>query len=168
MADAFVGEIRIFGGTFAPMDWAFCNGQLLSISQYSVLYSLIGTTYGGDGVTTFALPDLRGRVPVHQGNGYTIGQAGGQETVALQADQVPAHTHTVRAKQGDGTANTPAGNVWATVPSLKYYSTAAPNLAMRSGTVGQAGGNGAAHENMMPSRVLNFIICLNGYYPTRP
>ena len=168
MTEPFVGEIRMFGGIFAPMDWAFCDGQTMPIAQYDVLYALIGTTYGGDGVTNFNLPDLRGRVPVHQGNGYVIGQAGGQETVILQANQVAAHTHAVRAKDGAGNATTPSGNVWATVPDVKHYSATAPNLAMRSATVGQGGGNGAAHDNVMPFQVVNFIISLSGYFPQRP
>ena len=171
MADAFIGEIRIFGGTFAPMDWAFCDGTTLPIVGNETLFSLIGTIYGGDGVNNFKLPDLRGRVPVHQGTlagvTYIIGQQGGQETVALLANQVPAHTHKVRVKQGEGTASTPAGNVWATVPGSNRYSTNTPNLAMRSTTVGQAGGSGAAHENVMPFQAVNFIICMVGLYPTR-
>ena len=167
MADSFVGEIRMFGGNFAPMDWAFCDGQSLPIAQYDVLYSLIGTTYGGDGVANFNLPDLRGRLPMHQGNGYAIGQMGGQETVTLQANQVAAHTHTVRAKDGSGDKSTPAGNVWATVPGTNHYSVDPPTLAMRSATVGQGGGNGAAHDNVMPFLVVNFIISLSGYYPSR-
>ncbi|MBN2387246.1 MAG: phage tail protein [Anaerolineales bacterium] len=169
MAESFVGEIRIFGGTFAPMDWAFCDGATLSIAQYDVLFSLIGTTYGGDGVNNFNLPDLRGRVPVHMGTrdgvNYIIGQAGGQETVALQANQAAAHTHPVRAKDGSGDKSTPAGNVWATVPGTNYYSVDPPALAMRNTAGG--GGNGAAHDNVMPFFVVNFIICLAGVYPTR-
>jgi microcystin-dependent protein len=165
MADSYTGEIRMFGGTFAPMDWAFCDGQALPIAQYAVLFSLIGTTYGGDGVNSFNLPDLRGRLPMHQGSGYTIGQAGGQETVVLQANQVPVHTHVVRAKSGNGDKDTPSGNVWAATPDGRY-STATPSLAMKSSAVGNAGG-GQAHDNIMPYLAVNFIICLNGYYPTR-
>lgn len=167
MSEPFLGEIRIFGGTYAPLDWAFCDGQSLAIAQYDALYSLVGTTYGGDGMSSFNLPDLRGRVPMHRGNGYNLGEKGGQETVTLQANQVAAHTHAVRAKEGNGNANTPEGNVWATIPSEKRYSTATPALAMRSTTVSTGGGNGAAHDNMMPFLVINFIICLYGLYPQR-
>ncbi|RPJ26493.1 MAG: phage tail protein [Chloroflexi bacterium] len=165
MSDSYIGEIRMFGGTFAPLDWAFCQGQLLDISQNDVLYSLIGTTYGGDGVTTFALPDLRGRVPMHQGNGYTIGQKAGMETVPMTGDQVAAHTHTVRASTSPGTQNSPANAVWA-APATARYSTNPPSLAMNSSLV-SGGGGGQPHENMMPFLALNFIICLGGYYPTR-
>jgi microcystin-dependent protein len=166
MADSFVGEIRMFGGTYAPMDWAFCDGQSLPIAQYQDLYSLIGTTYGGDGMTYFNLPDLRGRLPVHQSSGYVIGQKGGVETVTLTADQIAAHTHAVRAKAGNGDQSSPANSAWAATPSGRY-SANPPGLAMKNSLVGTAGGS-QAHDNMMPFGVTNFIICLNGiYYPTR-
>ncbi len=165
MSDPFVGEIRMFGGTFAPMDWAFCDGQLLSISQADALFSLIGTLYGGDGTNTFALPDLRGRLPVHRGNGYGIGQSGGQETVALQAAHLPSHTHTVQARAGSGDKDSPSGNVWASAPDARY-STADPSLAMKSSAVGYTGSS-QAHNNMMPFLAVNFIISLAGLYPAR-
>jgi microcystin-dependent protein len=168
--DPFVGEIRIFGGTFAPMDWAFCDGQTMPIAQYDVLYALVGTTYGGDGANNFNLPDLRGRLPVHMGTrdgvNYIIGQAGGQETVALQANQVAAHTHKLRAKKETGNQNNPAGMVWAGAP--ERYSASTPALAMRSSAVQTAGGGGQAHDNVMPFFVVNFIISLSGYFPQRP
>jgi len=163
--DPFIGEIRIFGGTFAPMDWAFCDGALLPISQYSDLYSLIGITYGGDGTTNFALPDLRGRLPVHQGNGYPIGQKNGVETVNLAAGNLPAHQHAVRANAGTGNQSSPANGVWAAVTSARY-SANQPNLAMKSSLVGAAGG-GQPHDNTMPFLALNFIIALNGIFPSR-
>jgi microcystin-dependent protein len=156
----------MFGGTFAPMDWAFCDGRLLQIAQFDALFSLIGTTYGGDGVNYFALPDLRGRLPVHQGNGYVLGQAAGQETVVLQANLVAAHTHGVHAKTGPGDQDTPAGNVWASAPDPRY-SANPPALAMNSSSVSGGTGSGQAHDNLMPFQVLNFIICLNGIYPSR-
>jgi microcystin-dependent protein len=165
MSDAFVGEIRMFGGNFAPAEWAFCDGRLLPISVYSTLFSLIGNTYGGDGVTNFAVPDLRGRLPVHQGDTYILGQAGGAETVILQPNQVAAHTHVVHAKSGAGDKDTPSGNVWASAPDARY-SANPPALAMKAALVSGTGG-GQAHDNVMPFQAVNFIICLNGYYPNQ-
>src|SRR5690242_13853470 len=125
MADSFMGEIRIFGGTFAPLGWAFCNGALLSIAQNGALFNLIGTTYGGDGQNTFALPDLRGRVPVHQGTGYVMGQVAGEETVTLTTSQLPAHTHGVQAQENTGDQSSPANNVWA-ASSLNQFNAGPP------------------------------------------
>jgi microcystin-dependent protein len=167
MSEAFIGEIRMFGGTFAPMDWAFCNGQLLPINQYDALFALVGTTYGGDGTTNFALPDLRGRLPVHQGNGHTIGQMAGAETVTLAANQIPAHTHAVLAKAAAGDQNSPANTVWAAAPSARY-SANPPSLAMKSSLVGNAGSvQPQPHDNIMPFLAVNFIIALAGIFPTR-
>jgi microcystin-dependent protein len=165
MSDCFTGEIRIFGGSFAPQDWAFCDGTMLTISQNPVLFALIGNAYGGDGVNNFALPDLRGRVPVHAGADYPLGQMAGWESVTLNAAQIPAHAHGVRASSAPGSHNTPAGKVWAAAPARRYTANT-PNLAMKSAAVGLSGAN-AAHENMMPFLVLNFIICLFGNYPPR-
>lgn len=170
MSDPFIGEIRIFAGTFAPMDWAFCNGQVLSIAQNDVLFSLIGTTYGGDGITNFALPDLRGRVPVHRSTEtpsplYPLSQMAGVEKVTPAADQVGAHTHAVRANKATGSQSDPTNAIWA-APTTARYSTTAPNQAMKSSTILSAGGN-QNHENMMPFLALNFIIALVGYYPVR-
>jgi microcystin-dependent protein len=161
--DAFVGEIRMFGGASVPTDWAFCDGTLLPKAQYDVLYALIGKTYGGDGVNNFALPDLRGRVPLHQGGEYALGQSGGVESVVLLADQVGTHTHTARAKAGPGDRGTPAGNVWATAPDARY-SANPPTLAMKAAVVGYTGDD-EPHNNLMPFRALNYIICLNGLDP---
>src|SRR5271165_5323133 len=113
MSSPFVGEIRMFAGNFAPAGWAFCDGQLLSISQNETLFNLIGTTYGGDGQSTFALPNLQGRIPIHQGNGFVLAQSGGTETVTLNLNQIPAHTHPPQAGAAGGTSNSPAGNYWA-------------------------------------------------------
>ncbi len=170
MGTPFIGEIRMFGGNFAPAGWAFCSGQLLPISGNDALFSLIGTTYGGDGQNTFALPDLRGRVPVHVGQGpglssYTLGQGGGSETVTLTSNQIPAHTHTPRASSGGGTANSPANNVWAAATDVSPFNTA-PNVAMNPNAVGPAGGS-QPHENMLPFLAVNFIISLFGIFPSQ-
>src|SRR5262245_37225681 len=124
MSDPYIGEIRMFGGNFAPLDWAFCNGQLLAISQYEALFNLIGTTYGGDGVTTFALPDLRGRLPMHQGSGYPIGGAAGQESVTLTLPQIPAHTHSAFGSSAEVEVASPQGQMFATSADTPFY---APN-----------------------------------------
>src|SRR5580698_9765693 len=113
MSEPYIGEIRIVGFNFAPVDWAFCNGQLIAISQNSTLFNLIGTTYGGDGVSTFALPNLQSRVPFHQGTNFTLAQTGGEESVTLTVNQIPAHTHAPQVNSGGGTSNSPANNTWA-------------------------------------------------------
>lgn len=165
MSDAFIGEIRMFGGSFAPVGWAFCDGQLLSIAQNDVLFSLLGTTYGGDGQTTFALPDLRGRLPLHQGNGYTMGQKGGTETVTLTLDQTPAHSHVPMAQTGTGALSSPNNAVWA-ASSLNQFTASAPNAEMNTAAVRTAGSS-QPHENIMPFQVLSFIIATEGLYPTQ-
>jgi microcystin-dependent protein len=176
MSDQFYGEIRMFGGNYAPQDWALCQGQALPISQYSALYSLIGTTYGGDGVTTFNLPDLRGRVPIHMGTGSgltprAIAQSIGAESVTLTADTLPSHTHTLDAGSATGTLYDPAGNILAgctTTNVLQSYTTtnAAP-IVMNPAAI-QAAGGSQPHNNMMPTLCINFIIALEGYFPQRP
>lgn len=165
MSQPFIGEIRLFGGNFAPVGWAFCNGQLLSISQNATLFTLIGTTYGGDGQTTFALPDLRGRLPVHQGGSFAIGQPGGAESVTLTATEVPAHGHALRATSVDGTSADPTNAIWAE-SDARTYSTSAPNATMHATALGAAGG-GQAHSNMMPFVTLSFIIALEGIFPSQ-
>ncbi len=167
--DQYIGEIRMFAGDFAPMGWALCNGQLLSISQYEALYSLIGTTYGGDGQTTFAVPDLRGRVPIHAGQNpatgstYSNGQAGGVETVTLTSQQMPLHNHVVYATAVDGTQAEPTNGVWAT-STLNEYSAGSPAAAMAANAVAPAG-NSQPHDNMMPFQCVSFIIAVEGLYP---
>ncbi len=170
--DAFLGEIRIFAGNYAPQGWSFCDGQLLSIQNYQALYALVGTSYGGDGVNTFAKPDFRGRLPIgdQQGTGLSnrvVGQAIGHETVTLTETQLPAHQHqvvvsTTAANMSQVTANLIGGG-------LHYVSAGETSFtegAMEAGTIGATGGN-AGHNNMMPYLVLNFIICLNGIFPSR-
>ncbi len=169
MSQPYVGEIRMFGGNFAPVNWAFCDGALLLISQNETLFALIGTTYGGDGQQTFALPDLRGRLPVHQGNAGIIGQTGGVEQIALTAANVPSHTHTVYSVSRDGDSRTPGGAVLAGSGAAPVYSNAAPNVSLASGAVGSAAGSASptAHDNIQPYLCVNFIISLFGVFPSQ-
>ncbi len=174
MANPFLGEIRAFSFAFAPRGWALCNGQLLPISQNTALFSLLGITYGGNGIQTFALPNLQGRVALHFGNAFVQGQIDGEEAVALTTAQIPLHTHAVNAA-ANSAAN--AGNVpGPTVilgsgstnqsgnPAVSIYNNAAPNLALAPLA---AIGSGQAHENRMPSLVLNYCIALSGIFPSR-
>jgi microcystin-dependent protein len=154
------------GFNFAPQGWAFCNGALLSIAQNDVLFNLIGTTYGGDGQSTFALPDLQGRRVVHQGAGYPMGAIGGQETVTLFSGTVPSHNHQAMASSHPGTTTSPAGAVWAAgTGSTRPYTPAAATTPMLAGIVSTTGG-GQPHENMPPFLAMNFVISLFGVYPT--
>jgi len=169
--EPFLGEIRIFAGNFAPTGWALCQGQLLAISQNDALFSLLGTTYGGDGQQTFALPDLRGRIPVHQGQGFVIGEITGAETISLSQQQVPPHTHPQMASSVSASQTVPIGNVTAdsTLNGANIYATSASKTALADivGSVGNASTVGQAHENRMPFLSLNFIIALEGIYPTQ-
>jgi microcystin-dependent protein len=163
--DAFLGEIRIFGGDYAPRGWAICDGRLLETAEHPELYALLGTTYGGGG-DKFALPDLRGRLPVHQGPELTLGQAGGEERVTLTAEQIPAHRHDFRASTEPGDAASPEGRVLGTPPSLAVYGTDTPGWSLHSTTLGRVGG-GQPHDNLQPYVCLNFIIALEGVTPSR-
>lgn len=165
VSEAYVGEIRMFSGTFAPMGWLLCQGQLLSIAENDVLFSLLGTTFGGDGQTTFALPDLRGRVPVHPSSAYPQGQRGGSETITLTAAQMPAHTHTVGAQAEAGTTGHPEGAVWAQ-SAVPAFAAVNANQPMNGQAIAAAGGN-QPHDNMMPFLCINFIIATEGIYPQR-
>jgi microcystin-dependent protein len=173
MADPFIGEIRMFGGNFAIQGWAFCDGSLQSIAQNDALFALLGTTYGGDGVQTYALPDLRGRVPVNQGQGaglsnYVIGQRGGAETVTLSGSQLPQHQHiAVGTVQGAPTSN-PANNNWGnSSPAANSFGPgASANATMNAASIANTGGN-QPHENMLPFLVINYIIALFGIYPSQ-
>jgi microcystin-dependent protein len=169
MADPYVAEIRLFAGNFAPLGWMFCEGQLLPISENVALFNLIGTTYGGDGQTTFALPDLRGRVPVHQGvdrsgNNYGMGQQGGTENVTLLTTQIPGHTHTVSASTADGTQTGPGGHVLAS--GTPMYVADTPNHTLNSGSV-VSSGNSLPHSNQQPYLCVSFIISLFGIFPSQ-
>jgi len=165
----FIGEIKMYGGSFAPAGWAFCDGQLLPIRLYMPLFSLIVTTYGGDGVTTFALPNLQSRFPVHMGSiagrTFTLGEMFGAETVPLNVNQIPAHTHPVQAGV-NGEYNAPAGHVWASWPGGQYTNSLTGLQAAAAGNLGPAGGS-QPHENMPPFLVVNFIIALEGIYPSQ-
>jgi microcystin-dependent protein len=173
--NAYIGDIRLFAGNYAPEGWMLCNGALLSISQFDIVFSVIGTTYGGDGVTSFALPDLRGRLPVGQGDGpgltsRVLGQSFGSETVTLLATQIPAHSHSLAATAASATATTPAGNLFAQNGTDTFYtqlpSTDPVPQQMNPASV-QLTGGGQAHENTMPTTAINYIMCVNGIYPSR-
>jgi microcystin-dependent protein len=166
VAQPYVGEIRMFAGTFAPAGWAFCDGQLLSIAENDVLFQLIGTTYGGDGQTTFALPDLRGRIPVHQDVGFALAEAGGQESVTLMAQQIPPHSHDLLASTQSANTSVPTGHVLAQTNALHLYSNTPPNVAMASQAIGVAGGS-QPHDNMQPFLCVSFIISLFGIFPSQ-
>jgi microcystin-dependent protein len=179
MADPFLGEIRMVGWNFAANGWALCNGQLMSISQNNALFALLGTTYGGDGISTFALPNLQGRVPIHQGNGaglspYTIGAASGTETVTLLPTQMPSHNHLVGVSNQSGTMADPTNAILAQgnsgsgrspVPVTNYISPAATGTLAPT-AISLAGGN-QAHSNIQPYLCVNFIIALQGIFPSR-
>ncbi len=155
----------MFGGNFAPVGWAFCDGALLPISGNDVLFSLIGTTYGGDGQNTFALPDLRGRFPMHRSTSHPIGEFSGTEQVTLVGNQVPMHSHPPICSSGLGTRGTPGGSYWAG-SAVRPYNTNVPDSAMNPNVVSAVGG-GQPHDNMSPFLVVTFIISLFGIYPTQ-
>jgi len=176
LTNATIGEVTMFAGNFAPRGWALCDGQLLPISQYQSLFSILGTTYGGDGRTTFALPDLRGRTPIHVGRGpglsdYRLGQKGGVETVTLTTNQIPAHQHAADFKLNTANAAGDTKNAQDNAFGAKeIYTTSAPATAMNAGTItGNIGntGGGQAHENRPPYLGINYIIALQGTYPSR-
>lgn len=165
MAEPFLSEIRIFSFNFAPQGWALCNGQLLPINQNQALFSLLGTTYGGNGQTTFALPDLRGRVSMHEGEGLTLGEKAGEQSHTFSSGEMPAHTHQVRGS-GDGpTVTPPTGNFWASGTAFTPYGTVG-NTAMSPQTIGNTGGS-QPHENRSPYLTLNYCIALQGIYPSQ-
>ena len=172
MAQPYVGEIRMFAGNFAPAGWMFCEGQTLPISENETLFQLIGTTYGGDGQSTFALPDLRGCIPIHQGQGpgisqsYVIGEKAGVEAVTLTTQQIPAHNHNMLASTAAATNPSPNGNILAASPTISSYviDVAGPQLA--SGAVQGTGGS-QPHENLMPIQCISFIISLFGVFPSQ-
>ena len=170
MANQYLGEIRMFAGNFAPAGWALCNGQLLSLSANTALFSILGTTYGGNGTSTFALPNLQGRVAIHAGTGfstYVLGQQGGTENVTLITNQIPVHNHGVNCNTSGGTQASPASGypaVESTGTSLDY--AAASNGTMNPAMIGNAGG-GQPHTNIQPYLTVNFIIALQGIFPAR-
>ena len=161
----FIGEIRMFGGNFAPLGWMFCNGQLLPISDHDALFTLIGTTYGGDGETTFALPDLQSRVPLHMPASSTMGAAAGVESVTLTTLQIPAHSHAALASEGAADQGNPSGNMPAEATKRFFLSSGTPT-PMAPQAVTPVGGS-QPHENMQPFLVINFIISLFGRFPSQ-
>jgi microcystin-dependent protein len=167
MAQPYVGEIRMFAGNFAPAGWMFCEGQVMAISENETLFNLIGTTYGGDGQETFALPDLRGRVPVHQGNGFTLAETGGVEEVTLTVTQIPAHSHPLVAVGGAaGTFTSPAGNLLAQSLNVTPYINDAPTASLNAGAITGIGGS-QPHTNFQPYLCVDFIISLFGIFPSQ-
>ena len=166
MAEPFLSEIRIMSFNFAPKGWAQCNGQLLPINQNQALFSLLGTTYGGNGQTTFGLPDLRGRVPIHMGSGHTLGELGGEQAHTLSISELPTHTHTATATSNNGGVIIPTGNLLAGGTPQEYHAPDANLAAMNAGTLANTGGS-QPHENMQPYLTLTFCIALQGIFPSQ-
>lgn len=166
MAQPYVGEIRMFAGNFAPAGWMFCEGQLLPISENETLFQLIGTTYGGDGESTFALPDLRGRIPIHQGNGFILAETGGAEEITLTVQQIPGHGHPFLASSAGGNASTPQNNVVAqTDGTISLYISDPPGVNMKPLAISPTGGS-QPHTNFQPYLCVDFIISLFGIFPS--
>jgi microcystin-dependent protein len=171
MSQPYIGEIRMFGGSFAPAGWAFCNGQLLPISENNALFILLGTTYGGDGQETFALPNLQSRIPIHMGQGtgtssYTIGEQGGVEQVTLTTNQIPIHTHAPLASSAGG-SDSPGNNFWGASSLGKPYVAPPASAAMNPATMGSPVGGSQPHENMLPFLCVSYIISLFGIFPSQ-
>jgi microcystin-dependent protein len=170
MGQPYIGEIRMFGGSFAPAGWAFCNGQLIPISENNALFTLIGTTYGGDGQNTFALPNLQSRIPIHMGQGagtsnYTIGEQGGVEEVTLTTNQIPSHTHPPLGSN-TGLSDNPNGSYWADTATGKPFVAAPPAVLMNPQTITPTGGS-QPHDNMLPYLCVTYIISLFGVFPSQ-
>ena len=165
MAQPYVGELRMFAGNFAPAGWAFCDGQLLPIAENETLFNLIGTTYGGDGQSTFALPDLRGRIPIHQGNGFILAETGGVEQITLTVSQIPAHTHPLLAASSAGGQTTPAGNLPAASYNVTPYINDPPTSDMAATAITSVGGS-QPHDNLQPYLCVSFIVSLFGIFPS--
>ena len=165
MSEPFLAEVRMVGFNFAPRGWAFCDGQILPINQNQSLFSLLGTTYGGDGRTSFALPELRGRTPIHVGNGHALGQRAGEDRHTVSVSEMPQHTHGPRGTNDPAGQPNPEGTVPATAPD-NAYGARSDTIAMNAGMLANAG-NDQAHENMMPFLAINFVIALQGLFPSR-
>ena len=166
MAQPYVGEIRMFAGNFAPAGWMFCQGQLLPISENETLFNLIGTTYGGDGQETFALPDLRGRLPIHQGNGFILAETGGAEEITLTVNQIPAHSHPMLASTSVANQSSPTGNVLAQSTAADLYIEDTATAPLSASSVSSVGGS-QPHTNMQPYLCVDFIISLFGIFPSQ-
>jgi microcystin-dependent protein len=165
MAQPYVGEIRMFAGNFAPAGWMFCEGQLLPISENETLFQLIGTTYGGDGQSTFALPDLRGRIPIHQGNGFILAETGGAEEITLTVNQIAAHTHTLLGTTSIVNDTTPANNVTGQTNTFDLYQSTPGGQPMAPQSIAPVGGS-QPHTNFQPYLCVDFIISLFGIFPS--
>jgi microcystin-dependent protein len=165
MAQPYVGEIRMFAGNFAPAGWMFCEGQLLPISENETLFQLIGTTYGGDGQSTFALPDLRGRLPIHQGNGFILAETGGAEEITLTVNQIPSHTHPLLGSGNTASDTNPANGLLG-VLTVDAYVASNPNINMSPQAIGPVGGS-QPHTNFQPYLCIDFIISLFGIFPSQ-
>jgi microcystin-dependent protein len=165
MADPYVGEIRMFAGNYAPAGWQFCDGSLLPISEYETLFQLIGTTYGGDGQNTYAVPDMRGRIPVHFGNTHVLGEMAGTEQVTLGQTQIPAHNHTMMANNSVANTPNPGNNLLGLSTQVNMFFSDPANGTMAPGTISNDGGN-QPHDNVMPYLCVNFIISLFGIFPS--
>jgi microcystin-dependent protein len=165
MAEPFLSEIRIMSFGFPPKGWALCNGQLLPINQNQALFSLLGTTFGGDGRVNFALPDLRARTPIHVGSGHTLGERGGEQAHTLSISEIPTHTHVLNGTSNNGSAQVPTGNLLAKEPNFFYHSPDNAPVAMSPSCVTNVGGS-QAHLNMQPFLTLNFAIALQGIFPS--
>jgi microcystin-dependent protein len=164
MAQPYVGEIRLFAGNFAPAGWLFCDGSLLVIAENETLFQLIGTTYGGNGQTNFGIPDLRGRIPLHQGNGFTLAQTGGVETVTLSVNTIPSHNHLLQASNNIPAQATPANNVPGQA-AAKIYRAGNPSVSLNAGSITPDGGS-QPHSNFQPYQCINYIISLFGIFPS--
>ncbi len=165
MAQPYVGEIRMFAGNFAPAGWMFCEGQLLPISEYETLFNLIGTTYGGDGQSTFGLPDLRGRIPVHMGSGFVLAETGGAEEITLTVSQIPSHNHPFLASGAAASLSSPVGNVLAESATVNPYIQDVTNSNMNAAAITSVGGS-QPHNNFQPYLCVDFIISLFGIFPS--
>jgi microcystin-dependent protein len=164
--EPFLGEIRLYPFGYAPRGWALCNGQLLAINGNQALFSILGNMYGGDGMTTFALPDLRGRVPVHPGSGISVAERAGEEAHTLSVSEIPSHIHQALASTSSATTASPDGNVWAGLSVGGYISDSSPNVSMNPGALAPAGGS-APHTNLQPYTVFSFCIAISGIFPSR-
>ena len=165
MAQPYVGEIRMFAGNFAPAGWQFCEGQLLPISENETLFNLLGTTYGGDGQSTFALPDLRGRIPIHQGNGFILAETGGAEEISLTVNQIPTHNHAFLSTANLAQQSNPSGQLPARVSGSDLYARDSSRVNLAPQSMGATGGS-QPHNNFQPYLCVNFIISLFGIYPS--
>lgn len=166
MAQPYVGEIRMFAGNFAPAGWQFCEGQLIPISEHETLFQLIGTTYGGDGQSTFALPDLRGRIPIHQGNGFILAETGGAEEITLTINQIPAHHHPMLGSANAATSSLPTNNVFATTSGFDiYFDNSESSSSLSTAAISPVGGS-QPHTNFQPYLCVDFIISMFGIFPS--